>query len=665
MVWFSGRTIILFISLSRLNGALCGWIDEDTPKEKRTTTSLIDGSEYQLVMSDEFSEKGRTFKDGDDPTWTALDKSDDDSSAAGGGSLHFYNSSNIKITDDGQLEILTELDKTEWRHYDIVKKKYKHVTKYFKSGMLQSWDKFCFTGGIVEVDVIFPGDPYIGGVWPAIWLLGNLGRATYEASTNNIWPWSYDTCDRDQQEAQTVSACNVQNHFGLNAFQGRGATEIDLVEVMTGYSEEPLPATEPPVRMPYADLTLQVAPGITDNRPQSGQQPRRDTALTNNGHTEWLAQTWYEGLEVSGNTTLNPFFYGTYLGETKPEEPVSRNKNQVFQADAVGAMHQLTPAHFNRKHTFRLEWQPGEGGRLDWFVKDHKLNATASMEGDGKGQDWLKAFSIKDESLKNVTGAQIPIEPSYLIFNTGVSSTWGFPYDVPDDCEKCYDCSNATCACAFYPGFCSMMKKSKVAMYIDHVRVYQSNDDSAHVGKPHTVGCDPVEYPTKEFIEGHQYRYMRSPPFSIDDKLPLKKHIKKGGGKCLTNSDCGGVDGDDHSKGKGFCKKGQFSQGLFASAVSESRCECNDGYLGPQCLVGDHHDDQPGAKEINSGLGVFKDLPTPALPLTLSGVLFCLVILILSVTMRQTVKNQKEIENLRLLKQHEKNAVELSGAILS
>ena len=110
----------------------------------------------------------------------------------------------------------------------------------------------------MEVDVIFPGDAYIGGLWPAVWLLGNLGRATYEGSTNNIWPWSYDTCDRKKQEAQSISACNAQNHFGMNSFQGRGATEIDLIEVMTGKDDGPLPSTLPEVSYPYADFTLQV-----------------------------------------------------------------------------------------------------------------------------------------------------------------------------------------------------------------------------------------------------------------------------------------------------------------------------------------------------------------------------------------------------------------------
>ena len=217
-------------------------------------------------MSDEFNAPGRTFKDGDDPTWTALDKSDDDSSAAGGGSQHFYNSSAISTTKDGYLEIRSTIDKTEWKHLDEKDKKYKDVKKDFKSGMLQSWNKFCFTGGILEVDVIFPGDPSIGGLWPAIWLLGNLGRATYEASTNNIWPFSYDKCDRKMQAAQTISACNLQNHFGLNALQGRGATEIDLIEIMAGEDVGFLKGTSPGVGYPYADLTLQVSVDFVEAR---------------------------------------------------------------------------------------------------------------------------------------------------------------------------------------------------------------------------------------------------------------------------------------------------------------------------------------------------------------------------------------------------------------
>lgn len=209
-------------------------------------------------MSDEFNTPNRSFTDGHDPIWTALDKPDDDSSSVGGGSQQFYNSSQV-TTEDGMLKIKTDIGKTSWQRYDPVKKEWKKENAYFQSGMVQSWEKFCFTGGIVEVDVILPGDPFIGGLWPAIWILGNLGRATYEASTNNIWPWSFDTCDRERQPAQAISACNSANHFGMNPYQGRGATEIDLIEIMTGDSNGPLPSTDPPIQLPYADMTLQVS----------------------------------------------------------------------------------------------------------------------------------------------------------------------------------------------------------------------------------------------------------------------------------------------------------------------------------------------------------------------------------------------------------------------
>ena len=224
----------LTLTTALFNHVNAGWIDEDTPSKLHTTTSLVDGSTYHLVMSDEFNVPNRSFADGHDPTWTALDKSDDDYSASGGGSLHFYNSSTVTTTPDGMLTISSVIDETTWNHYDAIEKEYKTTTKHFKSGMIQSWNKFCFTGGILEVDVVLPGEPDIGGLWPAVWLLGNLGRATYEASTNNLWPWSYDKCDRKKQESQVISGCNSVNHFGLNKFQGRGATEIDLLELMGG-----------------------------------------------------------------------------------------------------------------------------------------------------------------------------------------------------------------------------------------------------------------------------------------------------------------------------------------------------------------------------------------------------------------------------------------------
>ena len=54
----------------------------------------------------------------------------------------------------------------------------------YRSGMIQTWNKFCFTGGYIEANVSLPGLSNVLGLWPAIWTMGNLGRAGYGASTD-------------------------------------------------------------------------------------------------------------------------------------------------------------------------------------------------------------------------------------------------------------------------------------------------------------------------------------------------------------------------------------------------------------------------------------------------------------------------------------------------
>jgi len=49
-----------------------------------------------------------------------------------------------------------------------------------------TWNKFCFTGGLVETSVTLPGANNVVGLWPAIWTMGNLGRAGYGASLEGM-----------------------------------------------------------------------------------------------------------------------------------------------------------------------------------------------------------------------------------------------------------------------------------------------------------------------------------------------------------------------------------------------------------------------------------------------------------------------------------------------
>jgi beta-glucanase (GH16 family) len=193
-------------------GLLCSvgyanWIDPDTVVSDKTLTSFENAQQYDLVFSDEFNVENRYFNDGSDPKWTSINKNDYTNYA-----IHYYNGS-LATTKDGFLNISTIIkDVTFDVHNSITGKTHKE-TKSYQSAMIQGWNKFCFTGGIVEISAKLPGRHDIGGLWPAMWLLGNLARATYVGSSNNMWPWSYDECDETLQHQQLISKCNkVHSH---------------------------------------------------------------------------------------------------------------------------------------------------------------------------------------------------------------------------------------------------------------------------------------------------------------------------------------------------------------------------------------------------------------------------------------------------------------------
>ena len=248
------------------------------------------------------------------------------------------------------------------------------------------------------------------------------------------------------------------------------------------------------------------------------------------------------------------------------------------------------------------------------------------------GTDWIKAYSILDKSLKDTTGSNIPQEPSYLIFNTAVSSTWGFPYDPPSECVRCYDCNDPTCACAMPVGFCEMLKKNDTDFLINYVRIYQSPNPSAHVGQNHSLGCDPMDFPTREYIKGNEYLYMRPAPWVYNDRHSLKP-IMAGGGKCETDEDCGGVE-------RGYCVSVNANQGLFSREGIASQCKCHEASTGPHCLTIEKFDDEPGALEMKSNDTLFHQISMFYLPNTMSTIVSVLAVLFVAALIMQ-VRNRK------------------------
>merc|ERR1719506_263857 len=271
---------------------------------------------------------------------------------------------------------------------------------------------------------------------------------------------------------------------------GRGAPEVDLFEGMAG-PVDPLPNTK--ITKPYFSTSLQVSPGVSAPRPVLTHRP--------------LKGKWYEGMSYGPNTTLNNFFYGVTLKHSP--------SSYTYQSDAISANTQLGLRDFSDFQTFAVDWRPGES--LEWFHKG------------------VSVYKITQESLTNVTGASIPLEPSYLIMNTAISSTWGFPAKAAG-CEcKTYECGDPECDCALPPGFCDNLPHADFE--VDYVRVWQEKE---------SLGCSPKAYPTRKYVAAFPEK------FSLEGSTTPLLPVRRGGGACVSSSDCG--DDGDCVEGKCVCR---------------------------------------------------------------------------------------------------------------
>lgn len=382
------RLLLLSLSLKYANG---GWVDPDTPVEALTTQpyTVIPGpipkyggdapagskntsqpttppptaspsaspssyptstpNTFKLVFSDEFNVPGRTFEDGTDPRWTALEKNDYTNNA-----LHYYSTSNAATDKDGNLVIKTEKIDTHIIGYNDTTGEKTRDVKHFRSAMLQTWNKFCFTGGIIEAKVKLPGKSDVGGLWPAFWLLGNLARHTYVGSSMHIWPWSSQKCTETSFYSQHISGCNQVAHYGLESGVGRGSPEIDIFEVQPGNIKANVGQFfRSPVGQPFMSASFQVAPGRPSMRPGPGWWPGPGQ--------------WYDGLVGGKNTSLNIGFYGNYNEFSGDPHP----KQQAYWSDAISFNRQLDESYFNTSHVYRLEWDvptDEKDGYLHWFL---------------------------------------------------------------------------------------------------------------------------------------------------------------------------------------------------------------------------------------------------------------------------------------------------------
>ncbi|KAL4152181.1 hypothetical protein PRNP1_009115 [Phytophthora ramorum] len=379
----AGGEAFLPITRHNLTALQKRWIDPDTdPKFYNLSVpagpqnfpdyggNASEMNEYTLIFSDEFNSSKRSFEAGFDSKWTALDIRDTTNMGQ-----HYFLPQAVQI-DKGNLVITTSKPKKRYRG-----------TKYV-SGSVQTWNKFCYTGGYIEVKAILPGKWGIPGTWPAIWIMGNIGRAPFLGSQDGTWPWSFDVCapfvEKTEKVKQKISACgNLTNKhdkssypemYGLNPFQGRGATEIDVIEAQIRARDEPA----------FISTSLQIRPSLSeDMRPGSETLP--------------APGQWYQGLKFGEFTRINSDYYGE------------------VGLDSISALTQLETNAFRDFHLYRLDWSPGPEGYIRWWLDSAFL------------------FEIPGSALSKWVGdvppRQLPVEPSYIILSTAVSEKFSPPCD--------------------------------------------------------------------------------------------------------------------------------------------------------------------------------------------------------------------------------------------
>ncbi|GLB40793.1 putative glycoside hydrolase family 16 protein [Lyophyllum shimeji] len=435
-------------------------IDPTTPGSAKTRTGY-DGHTYTLVFSDEFSVDGRTFYPGDDPYWEAVDLW-----YGATADLEWYDPSQV-TTRNGSLVIT--MDSVETQTPGLTPGSTAPFTLNqnhgltYRSGMLQSWNKFCFTSGYIEVSVVLPGpDQNTQGYWPGAWTMGNLARPGYSATTDGMWPYTYDSCDvgtfpnqtnkdklgppaalhsdfsRDKYNfelswlsGQRLSACSCPNsdHPGpINngVYKGRGAPEIDILE----------------------------AERDKDNP---------------TGHV------------VSQSAQFAPFTHDYIFGNATPDQweiftpDLTRANTYRGSAvqQAVSGLVKLRPDMFQ-----------GSGKRFTTLGFEYWANPKNSQEGyiawqvDGKESHRVGAAAVGPDQGSDGSGVGqrlIPEEPMSVVLNLGISQNW----------QK-IDTSTMMFPAEFL---------------IDYVRVYQRDGAT-------NIGCNPKDYPTADYINAHLDAYQ-------------------------------------------------------------------------------------------------------------------------------------------------------------
>ena len=250
----------------------------------------------------------------------------------------------------------------------------------------------------------------------------------------------------------------------MQSHVGRGAPEIDILEAMPGRG----PLLYSKVGKPYFSTSLQIAPGITSNRPGPGLWPGPGQ--------------WYEGLEFGDNSTLNIFFYGTVNAKSVGPKALPK---YTYWSDAVSGNTQLDAHIWGSFHTM-------SNGSPKKFAEDSNLDDDEVAEVAGMG--YIRWYL--DDKL--IYGSwQRPLKkrksPSGRLFD-------------PQHCDVKHGVSNHAPMAAIASADCLDEPQGSEALhrvsathsqrtFLDYVRAYQNRNETAQ-----KVSSTP-ERPTSKWIK--------------------------------------------------------------------------------------------------------------------------------------------------------------------
>ncbi|KIM68922.1 glycoside hydrolase family 16 protein [Scleroderma citrinum Foug A] len=403
-------------------------IDVDTPKGAYTKPSWNGGADMELVFSDEFNVPGRTFWPGDDPYWEAVN-------------LHYWATNNLEWYDPEAL-------KTKDGYLEVtLSRKDTHNLNY-QGAVTMTRNKFCFTGGYIEVNVSLPGVPNVMGLWPAIWTLGNLGRAGYGASLDGMWPYTYDACDVGTVANQTVDGLPVA--ATVNGDKGKGGILSWL----------------PGQKLSRCTCPGESHPGPIHNDGSYVGRSAPEIDVFEAQASDFIGQ-------VSQSAQWAPFNAG-YIWQNTSQNEVIRDPTISVQNTYIGSVLQQATSVVTTTDPncyegtggcfsiYGFEYVPGFDNAYITWVSNNQVAWTLNVAGMGA------------DSAVQISARPVPQEPMYIIVDLGMSTNFG-PVDLDH---------------LPFP----------VHMRVDYVRVYQPKDKK-------NIGCDPKDFPTAEYINTYIEAY--------------------------------------------------------------------------------------------------------------------------------------------------------------